>query len=145
MALVPWRPMRELSTLEDEMSRLFNSFFGRGLRPWRREEVWSPLLDIHETENSLIAKVDLPAVDPKDVDISVEGRTLSIKGERKAEKEEKEGDYCYYERYSGSFQRTVTLPDEVEPDKTKANYKDGVLTITMPKSEVAKAKKIKIE
>ncbi|MDI6793182.1 MAG: Hsp20/alpha crystallin family protein [bacterium] len=145
MDLIPLRPFRELSAVEDETSRLLDYFFGRRPMLGSRERAWAPLIDVRETKDSLIAEVDLPGVDPKDVDISVEGRTLSIKGEKKVEREEKEGGYRYYERYSGSFHRTATLPDEVDPARTKAGYKDGVLTVTMPKSEVAKARKIKIE
>lgn len=145
MDLVPWRPFRELRNLEDETARLFDYFFGRRPMLGAREGVWAPLIDVRETKDSLIAEVDLPGVNPKDVDISVEGRTLSIKGEKKVEREEKEGGYSYYERHSGSFHRTATLPDEVDPARTKAGYKDGVLTITMPKSEATKARKIKIE
>lgn len=144
MALVPWRPLRELGTLEDEMSRLFGSFFGPRLRS-TGEEMWAPLADVHEKKDSYIVKADLPEVSPKDVDISVEGRTLSIKGERKSEEETCEGEYCCHERYCGKFQRTITLADEVDAARTKASYKDGVLTITLPKSERTKAKKINVE
>lgn len=145
MDLIPWRPMRDLTRVEDEMSNLFDYFFGRRPVLGVREGAWAPLMDIREKGDNLIARVDLPEVDPKEVDISLEGRTLSIKGERKSEKEEKEAGYCCCERYTGSFRRTVTLPEEVDAARTKASYKDGVLTITMPKSKAAKARKITIE
>jgi HSP20 family protein len=145
MELIPWRPFRELARMEEEMSKLFDYFFGKRYIPARREEVWAPLADVQEKKDSFVVKVDLPEIDPKDVDISIEGRTLNIKGERKGEKEVSEEGYYFQERYVGKFQRTITLPDEVDAEKTKASYKDGVLAITIPKAKIVKAKKISIE
>jgi HSP20 family protein len=122
---------------QDAVNRLFSE--PAAMRPW------APPVDILETENELVLKADLPDVDLKDIDIQIERGTLSIKGERTFEKVEGQGTgYHRIERSYGHFQRFFSLPDTVESDKVKADYKNGVLTITLPKKEVAKPRTIKI-
>lgn len=123
---------------QDAVNRLFSE--PAATRPW------APPVDVLETENELVVKADLPDVDLKDIDIQIERGTLSIKGERKFERVEGKGTgYHRIERSYGTFQRVFGLPDTVDPDKVKADYKSGVLTITLPKKEVAKPKTIKID
>ena len=143
--LTPWRPFGELSSLRREMDRLWENFFGeRPLgRIWERE--WVPSLDMSETKDNYVVKAEVPGIDAKHIDISLTGDVLSIKGEKKQEKEEKEEDYHLVERSYGSFSRSVRIPAEVESNKIKASYKNGILTITLPKSEKVKAKEVKIK
>jgi HSP20 family protein len=126
-----------LRLLHDSVNRLFSE---PAARPW------SPSVDIYETENELVVKADLPEVDPKNVGIQLENGTLTLKGERKFE-QEKNGQKGFHriERSYGSFVRAFSLPDTVDGEKVKADYKNGVLTITLPKKEVAKPKTINIE
>ena len=106
---------------------------------------WLPSLDISDTKNELVVKAEVPGMDAKDIDISLSDGMLTIKGEKKQEKEEKETNYHLIERSYGSFLRSVNLPGEVQGDKISASYKDGILKITLPKSEEAKKKEIKIK
>lgn len=139
--ITPWRPFETFSSLRRDMDRLWDRFFGEdsGVTRWR--EGWTPFLDVSETKNDLIVKTEIAGVDPKDVDISLSGDTLTIKGEKKQEKEE---GYHLMERNYGSFSRSIRLPVEVDQDKVKASYKNGVLKITLPKSEKIKSKEIKV-
>jgi len=143
--VTPWRPFETLSSLRRDMDRLWDRFFGEDLGLTRWREGWTPTLDVSETKNDLIVKTEIAGVDPKDVDISLSGDTLTIKGEKKQEKEEKEEGYHLIERSYGSFSRSVRLPVEVDHDKVKASYKNGVLKITLPKPEQIKAKEIKVD
>jgi HSP20 family protein len=141
--IMKWPEIPTITGLQREMDRLFEDFFRRGglLREWR----WSPSVDVVETNDTVVVKAELPGLEPKDVDISVSGDTLTIKGEKKEEKEEKGKTFYRMERCYGSFCRTVELPTSVEADKAKADYKNGVLEITLPKTEQVKAKKIPIK
>lgn len=143
--LTPWRPFGELSSLRREMDRLWENFFVE--RPlgkiWERE--WAPSLDMSETKDNFVVKAEVPGIDAKHIDISLTGDVLTIRGEKSQEKEEKEEDYHLVERSYGSFSRSVRLPAEVESNKIKASYKNGILAITLPKSEKAKAKEVKIK
>jgi HSP20 family protein len=143
--LTPWRPFGELSSLRREMDRLWENFFGERplTRMWERE--WAPSLDVSETRDNFVVKAEVPGIDAKDIDISLTGDVLTIKGEKRQEKEEKEEDYHLVERSYGSFSRSVRLPAEVESNKIKASYKNGILNITLPKSEKVKAKEVKIK
>jgi HSP20 family protein len=150
--LTTWKPFRELAPFRDfdrmrrEMDRLWDSFFEGGLRRRTEEAVeWLPSLDIAETKNEIVVKAEVPGMDPKDIDISLSGGVLTIKGEKKQEKEEKEVDYHLTERSYGSFTRLVQLPKEVQSDKISASYKNGILKITLPKSEEAKKKEVRIK
>jgi HSP20 family protein len=106
---------------------------------------WFPSLDVSETKNEIVVKAEVPGMDPKDIDISLSNGTLTIKGEKKQEREEKEEDYHLVERHYGSFMRSVMLPTEVKQDKINASYKNGVLKVVLPKFEEAKKKEVKIK
>jgi HSP20 family protein len=131
--------------MEDMFARLTESFFGPGEHfPWGGEG-WMPAIESHIENDNLIVKADLPGVDPKDVSISVLGNQLKIEGERKQEKKKEEKDYLYQELAYGKFSRTMPLPEGVDAEKIKANYKNGVLEITMPAPKQLAGKKIQIE
>ena len=141
----PWRPF-EFERMRKEMDRLWDSFFeGRPSRRTREEGEWLPSLDVSETKSDLVVKAELPGIDPKDIDISLNEGVLTIKGEKKQEREEKEEGYHLVERSYGSFTRSIRLPREIQNEKINASYKNGVLKITLPKSEEAKKKEIKIK
>ena len=142
--LTPWRPFGELGSLRREMDRLWDSFFGERplARAWERE--WAPSLDVSETKDNFVVKAEVPGIDAKDIDISLTGDVLTIKGEKKQEKEEKEEDYHLVERSYGAFSRSIRLPAEVESTKIRASYKNGILRVTLPKSEKVKAKEVRI-
>jgi HSP20 family protein len=124
-----------LKVFQDSINRLFNESNGRP---------WVPAVDIKETENDLILKADVPDVDMKDIDIRVENGTLTIRGERKFESEKKDGSWHRVERSYGTFERAFTLPETVNFDAVKADYKNGVLTVILPKKEMAKPRQIKV-
>ena len=146
MPIVRWEPFRDLLTTQREFDRLFKEAFS----PMSGEtEVstrsWAPPVDIYETEDAIVLKAELPGIDPQDVEVRVEDNTLYLKGERNYEKEVKEQNYHRIERSYGSFARSFTLPNSISAEKVKAEYKDGLLTLTMPKREEAKPKTIKID
>ena len=149
--LTTWKPFRELAPFREfervrrEMDRLWDSFLEGGLRKRGEEGEWLPSLDVAETKNELVVKAEVPGMDPKDIDISLSDGVLTIKGEKKREKEEKEADYHVVERSYGSFLRSVQLPKEVQSDKISASYKNGILRITLSKSEEAKKKEVKVK
>jgi HSP20 family protein len=143
--LTPWKPF-EFDRMRREIDRLWDSFFeGRPGRKAGEVGEWLPSLDVSETKNDLVVKAELPGMDPKDIEISLNNGLLTIKGEKKQEKEEKDENYHVIERSYGSFTRSVRLPREVQSDKISASYKSAVLRITLPKSEEAKKKEIKIK
>jgi HSP20 family protein len=150
-ALTPWKPMRELENLHRSMEEMFDRlterFWGRTERErsvWGTE-AWSPAIESHIEKDTLIVKADLPGIDPKEVSISVVGNQLTIEGERKHEEKKEEKDYFYREVAYGKFTRSMTLPEGVDADKVKANYKNGVLEITMPAPKQLTSKKVQIE
>lgn len=106
---------------------------------------WAPMVDVSETKDNVVVKAEIPGMEAKDMDVSVSGDVLTIKGQKKTEEEKKDEHYHYRERYSGSFQRSFRLPVAVKTEKADAAFKDGVLTITIPKAEEAKKKEIKIK
>jgi HSP20 family protein len=136
---------REINEIRREMDRMFNRFFGEwpSLEPVVEE--WAPAVDVSETADNLVVRTEVPGISPDDIKVSLVGNNLIIKGEKKQEKEEKEENYYRMERSYGSFARTIPLPCEIVEDKVEAKYKNGVLTITLPKCEPSKAKEIKIE
>ncbi|MGH9359996.1 MAG: Hsp20/alpha crystallin family protein [Terriglobia bacterium] len=145
MAIVRWEPFRDLLTTQDRFNRLLNETFSNVFSGEQfSAKSWTPPVDIFETDHDLIVKTELPGIDPKDVEVRVEDGTLYLKGERKYENEVKEQNYHRVERAYGSFMRSFTLPSSVNTDDVKAEYKDGVLTLTMAKREEAKPKTIKI-
>jgi HSP20 family protein len=127
------------------MDRLWEDFFGPGprLRFWGEE--WSPAVDVAESADKLTVKAEVPGIDPKNLDISLVGDLLTIKGEKKSEREEKKESYHLVERSYGSFSRAVRLPAAVDADKIEAQYEKGVLTVTCPKKEPVKPKAITIK
>jgi HSP20 family protein len=141
--LTRWEPFRGANSLQDQVNRLFSDVFER-----KAEEssltAWAPSVDIYETEHELVVKADLPEVDPKDLDIRVENNILTIRGERKFEKEVSEENYLRVERAYGSFARSFSLANTVNSEAIKADYQNGVLTLSIPKREEAKPKQIKV-
>jgi HSP20 family protein len=147
MALVRWEPSRELASLQNEMNRLFSTFFdtpttgGNGQGIARR---WIPAMDLVETDDHFVLRADLPGVAEDDVTIEVENDVLTIAGERKAEHEEQREGYYRLERATGAFSRTLTLPDGVDAEAVRASYDRGVLEIRIPKPERARPRKVQI-
>ena len=145
MALVQWRPRGSLD-IRDEINRLFGGFLSDF--PWRGDELegaWFPKVDISETKNDLVVTADLPGLKLDDVSIHIENNVLTLKGEKKKEEEKEGTNYYRVERWSGKFTRSFALPDTVDANKVKATFKDGVLTVTLAKTEAAKGKRIPIE
>jgi HSP20 family protein len=137
MSLTQYDPFASLKLFEDAVARMLSE--PRAARPW------SPAVDIVETEDALVLKADLPDVKLEDIDVRVENETLTIKGERKFEKEEKIKGYHRIERSYGAFMRSFTVPASLEADKVSAEYKNGVLTVTLPKREEAKPRQVKVQ
>jgi HSP20 family protein len=146
MALIRWEPVRELNTIQNEMNRLFNTFFeaaptqgnGGALRRW------IPPMDLVETEDDFVLRADLPGMSEGDVNIEFEDNVLTISGERKAEHQDRKEGYYRVERASGSFTRSLTLPEGVDPDAVKASFDSGVLEVRIPKPEQRKPRKVAI-
>ena len=147
MAIVRWNPLDDIVSFQRRMNKLFEDTFLVKRHP--DEEfgagIWSPAVDIYETESDIVLKAELPEVDQKDIEIKIDENVLTLKGERRFEKETKEENYHRMERFYGSFSRSFTLPSGIEQEKIKAQYKDGVLKITMPKKAETKSKKITVE
>lgn len=144
--LAKWEPFREVSRLRQEMDRLWDDFFGPGRRALRPlGEEWLPAMDVAEAPDKVTVKAEVPGMDPKEIDISLVGDVLTIKGEKKSEREEKKENYHMVERSYGSFARAIRLPAPVNADKIEAKYEKGVLTITCPKTEEVKPKAIEIK
>ncbi len=142
MDITRWDPWKDL---RDEIDRVFDSFFGRYPVSSEHEGYYVPAIDVEETENEYIVKAELPGLKKDDIKISLREDSITISGERKKEKEEKGKTYHRVEMAYGKFVRTIQLPEEIQPDKAKAEYKNGILTVTLPKSEKAKPKEIEIE
>jgi len=147
MALIRWEPVRELSTIQNEMNRLFNTFFespapaNGASAPLRR---WIPAMDLVETAEEFVLRADLPGLSEKDVKIELEDNVLTISGERKAEHEERKEGYYRVERSSGSFARTLTLPEGVDAQAVRASFDRGVLEVRIAKPEERKPRKVAI-
>ncbi|HPC61950.1 MAG TPA: Hsp20/alpha crystallin family protein [Verrucomicrobiota bacterium] len=149
-ALTRWNPFREMEELQRRMSSLFDwSPFRRSSLTTDEETIsvpeWAPLVDIAEDDKEYLLKVELPEVQKDDVKVTVEGGTLTISGERKAEKEEKGRKFHRVERYYGRFERSFSIPDDAEADNVKAEFKDGVLRVHLAKSEKARPKQIEVK
>jgi HSP20 family protein len=143
--LTRWEPFREFSTLQDRMNRLFReSYNDAGRDDSLTTSSFAPAVDVYEDEHQVSLKIEVPGIDEKDIDVRVENNTLTVHGERKIEKEEKEENYRRVERQYGSFTRTFTLPQTVSTENVTATYDKGVLKITLPKKAEAKPKQIKI-
>jgi HSP20 family protein len=139
-----WEPFQGLSTLHDQVNRLFNESVLRGQGEDSALTTWSPAVDIYETENELVVKADLPDVAEKDIDVRVENNLLTIRGERKFEKSVSEDNYLRVERSYGAFSRSFSLPNTVNAEAIHAEYKNGVLTVNMPKREESKPRQVKV-
>ena len=144
-SLIKWEPFGDLISLRDAMDRLFEESFVRmrGLpSPFGAEAL---AIDMYETAESVVVKSGVPGVNPEDIDITITGDVLTIKGETKVEQKVEKENYIRQERRYGVFQRSVRLPGSVVPDKAEATFENGILTLTIPKSEEAKPKTIKVE
>lgn len=141
--LTRWEPMREMMTLREAMDRLFDDAF---TRPVSLSGVSAtPAIDMYQTENDVVVKATLPGLKAEDVDITVTGETLTLRGEYKQENEHKNTRYHIREQRQGSFERSFLLPTDVEADKARADFENGVLTVTMPIAETVKPKSITIQ
>jgi HSP20 family protein len=137
-----WEPFRGTSP-DSQLNRLFNDFFGRTSQD-QNLTTWAPAVDIYEGEHELVVKADLPDIKPEELDVRVENNILTIRGERKFEKKVDEKNYLRVERAYGSFARSFSLANSANTEAIKADYKDGVLTLSIPKREEAKPKQIKV-
>jgi len=144
-AMERWDPFRGVSDIQGEVNRLFDSFFNRPTAVPQGGRSWMPLVDMLETKDDLVLGVDLPGVRDKDVSVSITGDWLTIRGERRFEDEQTDNESLHVERVYGKFERLVQLPLAVQADEVKATYRDGVLTITLPKAEEVKPKEVKID
>jgi HSP20 family protein len=145
MAIIRWDPLRDMTTLRERMNRLFEDMAAsRGEEKDLATSSWAPAVDIYETENEVILTAEIPGIEEKDIEIKVEDNTLTLRGERKFEKETKEENYHRIERAYGSFFRSFTLPAFVDQDRIEAEHENGVLKIRMPKRSELKPRKVKI-
>jgi HSP20 family protein len=142
--LTRWDPFREFSTLQDRMNRLFRDSYGEGHEEALTTASFAPAVDVYEDEHNVTLKIEVPGIDEKDIDVRIENNTLTVHGERKFEKEEKEENFRRVERQYGSFTRSFTLPNTVDPEQVSANYDKGVLKIKLAKKAEAKPKQIKV-
>ena len=151
MALLRFRPFssvdpfRDLGDIQSEMNRMFDNVFGRSPQNQLVDRVWAPAVDMYETKDELAVKMELPGVSEKDIHLSITGDMLTLKGERRLEQPSKQEDYYRMERWYGRFERTLPLPFPVQSDKVKATFRDGVLTVSLPKAEQIRAREIKID
>src|SRR5213595_4248308 len=146
--LTRWDPFREFSTMQDRMNRM-NRLFRESYSPEGPEEAltttrFAPPVDIYEDEHNVALKLEVPGIDEKDIDVRIEGNTLTVHGERKLETDEKEENYRRIERQYGSFTRSFTLPSSVDPTQVSAHYDKGVLKVNLAKKAEAKPKQIKV-
>ena len=145
MDLIPWKPFgRELGNLRNEMDNLFDRFFGESPLG-RPADSWLPRTDLSETKDAFVVTAELPGLEAKDVKVSMSGDLLTIEGEKKKEKEEKDQHFHYTERYQGSFRRSFQLSGAVKDEKVEASFKDGILKVILPKAEDTKKKEISIK
>jgi HSP20 family protein len=148
MALVRWEPVREINSLQQEMNRLFSTFFdtptsGNGSAANTRR--WIPAMDLVETEDHYVLTADLPGLSESDINLEFEGDVLTLSGERKAEQTERKEGFYRLERSTGAFSRSLTLPEGVEPDAVTATFDKGVLEVRIPKPEQRKPRKVAIQ
>lgn len=145
MQLVKWNPMRDMLSFNNRADRIFNDFFypSRGMQ-MSKDSNWNPRVDIYEDEDAIVLKAELPGVEKDNIVVDVEGRVLTLKGERSSDNEVKEESYYRRERTFGSFERRFNLPDNVDPEKITADYKDGILKLGIPKPEENKPRQITV-
>jgi HSP20 family protein len=145
LAIIRWDPFRDMVTLRERMNKLFEDMAAsRGEEKDLATSSWAPAVDIYETENEVVLTAEIPGIEEKDVEIKVEDNTLTLRGERKFEKETKEENYHRIERAYGSFFRSFTLPNYVDQDRIEAEHENGILKIRMPKRAELKPRKVKI-
>jgi HSP20 family protein len=144
MSITRWDPFRNVDTLQEQVNRLFENPFQGNRTDGSALTTWAPAVDIYETENELVLKADLPDMNEKDLDIRVENNMLTVRGERKFEQKVKEENYLRIERTYGSFSRSFGLPNTVNTEAIKAEYKNGVLTVELPKRAESKPKQVKV-
>src|SRR5271154_2479233 len=144
MSMTRWDPFRNISSLQEQINRVFENSAQTGRGDNSALTTWAPAVDIYETENELVLKADLPDINEKDLDIRVENNMLTIRGERKFEQGVKEDNYLRVERTYGSFSRSFGLPNTVSTENIKAEYKNGVLTVEMAKRAESKPKQVKV-
>jgi len=143
MSLIRWNPGRMLRPFD--FDSLFDSFLENTRYPVRSEDKWMPRVDVQESENSFEVTAELPGMDKKDIDIGLQDNRLTIKGEKDTEKEENNNKYYIRERVRGRFERSFTLPENVDKDRIEAKFNDGVLTLEIPKTEVPEQEEVKIK
>ncbi len=152
-AVAPWKPLFALPRWERDIDRMMDDLFARRMRPWWPErwfrawddEVIEPALDIYEEKDEIIVKAELPGMDKDEIEVDISDSELILKGEKKKEEKIEEKDYYRCERSYGAFRRSVELPTDVQANKIKASFKNGILEVRLPKTEKAKAKEIKIK
>ena len=142
--LTRWDPFREFSTLQDRMNLLFRDSYGDGREEALTTSTFAPAVDVYEDEHNITLKIEIPGIDEKDIDVRIENNTLTVHGERKFEKEEKEENFRRVERKYGSFTRSFTLPNTVDAEHVQAHYDKGILKVQLAKKAEAKPKQIKI-
>lgn len=145
MAIVRYNPFSELRNIQEQMSRLLDLAWSREGGEELREGIWQPPVDIYEDRDSVVIKAELPDIDQKDIEVRIEENTLTLRGERKREKEYKKENYHRIERYYGTFQRSFALPHTIDQEKVRATCENGVLTVTLPKKEETRPKQITVE
>ena len=138
-----WEPLRNFLSLRDNFDGLFENFFGR--MPMERQDLWAPTVDIVENNGNIEVKVELPGMNKDDIKVTIKNNMLQLSGERRQEEKTEEKTFHRIERYFGKFSRTIQLPADIDADKIKAQYKDGVLNITLPKPKSMKPKEIEVE
>jgi HSP20 family protein len=141
-AVVRFDPFRDITSLRDEMNRLFTRTLGEGSSAG---SAWTPAVDIFDAAEAIVLKAELPGLSADDIDIEIDENVLTLKGERRFEEKVEEGRYYRVERAYGAFQRSVTLPQGVKPDEITANFEHGVLTVRVPKADEVKPRKIAVE
>ncbi|HZH23726.1 MAG TPA: Hsp20/alpha crystallin family protein [Solirubrobacteraceae bacterium] len=144
MTIVRWEPLRELSSLQSEMNRLFNTAFDAPAGGNGGNRRWTPAMDLVETDDHFVLRADLPGMEQSDVTIELEDNVLTVSGERKAEHQEKHEGFYRLERAFGSFSRSLTLPKGIDPEAVTAEFSNGVLEVHVPKPEERKPRKIEI-
>ena len=146
MQLIRWNPIREMYNFRHRINHMFDNVFYPAREGDEALSMWNlkPAVDVYDNDNNIVIKAELPGMDKKDIVVHVNGRFLTLKGERSSENEVKEDKYHRRERSYGKFERVFTLPAEVDPDKITADYKDGILKIDIPKPEGQKPKEITV-
>ncbi|HHS12499.1 MAG TPA: Hsp20/alpha crystallin family protein [bacterium] len=143
MTLIRWNPFQDLVSIQDEMNRMFDSYFARKPESGGMM-IWNPVVDISENEEEITVSAEVPGIKKDDIKITIQDNVLTLSGEKTQEKEEKNKQFHRVERSFGSFQRSFSLPSSVSADKVKAKYKDGILMVVLPKSEESKPKEIQV-